>query len=609
MEVDAEDDPLNERVRRQRSISVGSETDVVNETGNYHLLSPVEARYHPGDGRIEGQQQRWDLNYHEAAIYIHEGENNDKFTAHPNRHDELPWYLITHSTWFYLLDVFAAMLLMLLALVEQPAVHSTLELFGLLLIGLELGMRLKWLGTRAYLHHTRTMIKTVVLVIMAVEVIVVFIRQSQHFRVTRAIRPIFLLDSYYCRGTRRFIRQIIQSLPPILDMFTLLLFFMLMFSILGFYLFSDIPNDTFLAVVYDSFLKMEKEKLKKLMLHKRVACQHCFRLLASKQNPTMITLKHFCGLMKYYKPTLTLHKGVTSKWFDGVIFVRSRVNVHQAVIIENEYQYIWVAVIFVAIYIVEIVLKILALGPHGYFSCGWNRFDFLVVLVSAIGLLLELADRNFYYLLVLRPLRLLRLFKMKRRLRDILGTIMMLFSRMVSIAIVMLLLYYSFAIIGIELFSRYNLKDSCINGSVEVYYRYTNGTDTGYYYLNSFENILISCVTLFELTVVNNWYIIMVVMTVVVAFILEAFLFRIQYRDKMHGLDMEDDAMFKVDVALSPDELFMCHSIASPLSNAHILQQDWIAEEADRHHREAQELRLRQRHLMDSHVSERSRVT
>jgi len=95
---------------------------VVNETGNYHLLSPVEARYHPGDGRIEGQQQRWDLNYHEAAIYIHEGENNDKFTAHPNRHDELPWYLITHSTWFYLLDVFAAMLLMLLALVEQPAV-------------------------------------------------------------------------------------------------------------------------------------------------------------------------------------------------------------------------------------------------------------------------------------------------------------------------------------------------------------------------------------------------------------------------------------------------------------------------------------------------------
>ena len=36
------------------------------------------------------------------------------------------------------------------------------------------------------------------------------------------------------------------------------------------------------------------------------------------------------------------------------------------------------------------------------------RFDFLVVMVAAIGLLLELVDANFYYLLVLRPLRLLR---------------------------------------------------------------------------------------------------------------------------------------------------------------------------------------------------------
>ena len=30
-----------------------------------------------------------------------------------------------------------------------------------------------------------------------------------------------------------------------------------------------------------------------------------------------------------------------------------------------------------------------------------------------------------------------------------------------------------------------------------------------------------------------------IVMTVVVAFILEAFLFRMQYRQKMHGLDMD----------------------------------------------------------------------
>ena len=31
------------------------------------------------------------------------------------------------------------------------------------------------------------------------------------------------------------------------------------------------------------------------------------------------------------------------------------------------------SVVCVTVYIVEIVVKILALGPHGYFSCGWNR--------------------------------------------------------------------------------------------------------------------------------------------------------------------------------------------------------------------------------------------
>ena len=76
-----------------------------------------------------------------------------------------------------------------------------------------------------------------------------------------------------------------------------------------------------------------------------------------------------------------------------------------------------------------------------------------------------------------------------------------------------------------------------------------------YYYLNNFQNMASAGVTLFELTVVNNWFIIMeghtivsgtemaraffmifyifsmVVMTIIVAFILEAFLFFMQYKE------------------------------------------------------------------------------
>lgn len=44
--------------------------------------------------------------------------------------------------------------------------------------------------------------------IMVIEALTVLIRQSSHFRVTRALRPIFLADTKACGGVRRFIRQV-----------------------------------------------------------------------------------------------------------------------------------------------------------------------------------------------------------------------------------------------------------------------------------------------------------------------------------------------------------------------------------------------------------------
>lgn len=93
------------------------------------------------------------------------------------------------------------------------------------------------------------------------------------------------------------------------------------------------------------------------------------------------------------------------------------------------------------------------------------------------------------------------------------------------------------------------------NTTVEDFYEYSvNGsTALGYYYLNTFDNLIASGITLFELTVVNNWFIqmnayaftagmytrmyfmifylvTMIVLTIVVSSFLEAFRFRIQYK-------------------------------------------------------------------------------
>ena len=60
--------------------------------------------------------------FQEAAIYLQEGENNDKFYTHPGSHDALPAYQIAHNRWFHMLDLGAAVLVLLLAACERPAV-------------------------------------------------------------------------------------------------------------------------------------------------------------------------------------------------------------------------------------------------------------------------------------------------------------------------------------------------------------------------------------------------------------------------------------------------------------------------------------------------------
>ena len=56
-----------------------------------------------------------------------------------------------------------------------------------------------------------------------------------------------------------------------------------------------------LAVVYDAFTRIEKEKFRRLFLHKRRASQHAFQLLVTKDRPEEVSFPHFEGLLKAYK--------------------------------------------------------------------------------------------------------------------------------------------------------------------------------------------------------------------------------------------------------------------------------------------------------------------
>ncbi|XP_072839619.1 two pore channel protein 1 isoform X2 [Pogona vitticeps] len=550
--------------------------------------------------------------------------------------------------------------------------------------------------------HGQGELLTCVLLLQFIEAIVVLVRQTSHVRITRALRCIFLVDCRYCGAVRRNLRQIFQSLPPFIDILLLLLFFMVIFAILGFYLFSPNKSDPYfntlenslvnlfvllttanfpdvmmpsysrnpwscvffivylsielyfimnllLAVVFDTFNDIEKMKFKSLLLHKRTAIQHACRLLVSKQRPSGISFKQFDGLMRFYKPRMsardryltfkalnqsntplislkdmyTFYEVVGLKWkakrnrehwfddlprtafliFKGInILVNSRAfqyTMYTLVAVNGLWILVetfmlqggifprdvpWSYIVFLTIYGIEVLLKITGLGPIEYLSSGWNLFDFSVTLFAFLGLLTLAFDMEpFYFIVVLRPLQLLRLFKLKKRYRNVLDTMFELFPRMASLGLTLLIFYYCFAIIGMEFFSGKLYPNCCNTSTVADAYRWVNHTignrtvmEEGYYYLNNFDNILNSFVTLFELTVVNDWYIIMegvtsetshwsrlyfmifyivtmVVMTIIVAFILEAFVFRMNYTRK--NRDSEEDSGIVLEREVSREEM------------------------------------------------------
>ncbi|KAF7689001.1 hypothetical protein HF521_013808 [Silurus meridionalis] len=519
-----------------------------NGVGTYDALNNMSNPTAPESTCPNSLRQSWEMNYQEAAIYLQEGENNDKFYTHPRNPRALSAYLFVHNHLFYLMELLTGMLLMLLSLSEAPAVpplrldvyvHATLELLALVMVAFELCMKLRWLGFHTFIRHKRTMVKMSVLLIQFVEAIVVLVRQTSHLRVTRALRPIFLVDCRYCGAVRRNLRQIFQSLPPFIDILLLLLFFMVIFAILGFCLFSTNPADHYfntlensvvslfvllttanfpdvmmpayshnrwscmffivylsielyfimnllLAVVFDTFNGVEKVKFKSLLLHKRSAIEHAFQLLVSRQRPDGISLRQFDGLLRFYRPRMrSCDRFLTFKalnqsgtpmlrledfysvyevmglrwkarrsgehWFDDLphtaFLIFKGINLAVKSKVFQYVMYIVVAVNGVWILVETNMLSsdfnwsrlvpwsyivfLTSLGPLAYFSSGWNLFDFSVTVIAFLGLIaLAFQMEPFYFVVVLRPLQLLRLFKIKQRFRNVLDTMFELFPRM-----------------------------------------------------------------------------------------------------------------------------------------------------------------------------------
>ncbi|XP_019850070.1 PREDICTED: two pore calcium channel protein 1-like [Amphimedon queenslandica] len=177
--------------------------------------------------------------------------------------------------------------------------------------------------------------------------------------------------------------------------------------------------------------------------------------------------------------------------------------------------------IFNFIYLIEVNLKLFLNGPVKYFRKWANWVDYILVVGCFISLCIEIGlvqndagNSNFRYIAMIRPLKLLRLLRLKKNYFFLIRILIVLSARMASVFILLMIVFYSFSIIGMEVFTGRNntvYPGCCKNAEFGVgeYYE-NNGSrpdDAHLYWLNNFTTLYSSYVTLYEEMVVNNWFI------------------------------------------------------------------------------------------------------
>eukprot|EP00798_Chlamydomonas_sp_ICE-L_P006468 gene6469-3102_t len=177
---------------------------------------------------------------------------------------------------------------------------------------------------------------------------------------------------------------------------------------------------------------------------------------------------------KYKKPTNPIRKFcfaiVFTRWFDIFMITAILLNVLTMFMVHEGMSDKWqdslmaANVAFTSIFVVEMMIKMLAINIKPYFQDGWNQFDFLVVVISVVGCIMDyVATSDLAVMSLLRVLRVLRIFKLvpkAKGLRMMLQTLYWSLPALGNVAAVMLLFVYIYSIIGMNLFGAIKIQDS-----------------------------------------------------------------------------------------------------------------------------------------------------
>ncbi|KAK9890112.1 hypothetical protein WA026_008922 [Henosepilachna vigintioctopunctata] len=167
---------------------------------------------------------------------------------------------------------------------------------------------------------------------------------------------------------------------------------------------------------------------------------------------------------------------VTSKPFEYVIFVLILLNtITLAMKVPNPpevYNKVLdnLNMIFTAIFAMEFIFKLAAFRVKNYFGDAWNVFDFVIVLGSFIDIVyqevtpgggsLKFSGKFFR---LFRVMRLIKLLSKGEGIRTLLWTFLKSFQALPYVALLIVMLFFIYAVIGMQMFGKIESRDSSNN--------------------------------------------------------------------------------------------------------------------------------------------------
>uniref|UniRef100_A0AAQ4RJB4 Sodium channel protein n=1 Tax=Gasterosteus aculeatus aculeatus TaxID=481459 RepID=A0AAQ4RJB4_GASAC len=222
----------------------------------------------------------------------------------------------------------------------------------------------------------------------------------------------------------------------------------------------------FIGVIIDNF-NQQKSKIYLFMTEEQKKYYNAMKKLGSKkpQKPVPRPENKFQALV---------FDLVTTQLFDIFIMVLICLNMVTMMVEtdeqskEKEMILYWVNLVFIIVFTTECSLKMIALRQH-YFAVGWNIFDFVVVILSIVGLLLaDIIEKYFVSPTLFRVIRLARIGRVLRLIRGAKGIRTLLFALMMSlpalfnIGLLLFLIMFIFSIFGMSNFA-YVRKEAMID--------------------------------------------------------------------------------------------------------------------------------------------------